>query len=195
MKYTEIENSLNQFNNWDIKTISDDGRRNSQYAEDKICKTINEILNISKTKTRNREASDLYLLEGEDLKIVEPGNFTNTISFLKLAKMLNLKGGNMNTVFNSYVDKKQKGEIKLVKNYVIVFLDKQTKKFTICEITELPKECIVVNPSNGIQTKIPFSLVTRTNEEKFELVHNLFKEYINKRILNPAKKWGTVLNG
>ena len=195
MKYVEIENSLNQFNDWDIEVISDDGRRNSQDAEEKICKKINERLNISKTKTHNREASDLYLLEGEDLKIVEPGNFTNTISFLKLAKMLNLKGNNMSTVCNSYIDKKQKGEIKLVENYVIVFLDKKTKKFTICEITELPKECIAVNPSNGIQTKIPSSLVIRTNEEKFELVHNLFKEYINKRILIPAKKWETVING
>lgn len=195
MEYVEIENSLNQFNDWDIEVISDDGRRNSQDAEEEICKKINERLNISKTKTHNREASDLYLLEGEDLKIVEPGNFTNTISFLKLAKMLNLKGSNMNTVFNSYIDKKQKGEIKLVENYVIVFLNKKTKKFTICEITELPKECIAVNPSNGIQTKIPSSIVTRTNEEKFELVHNLFKEYINKRILNPAKKWETVING
>jgi hypothetical protein len=195
MKYIEIENSLNQFNDWDIEVISDDGRRNSQDAEDKICKKINERLNISKTKTYNRESSDLYLLEGEDLKIVEPGNFTNTISFLKLAKMLNLKGSNMNTVFNSYCDKKEKGEIKLVEDYVIVFLDKKTKKFRICEITELPKECIAVNPSNGIQTKIPSSLVNRNNQEKFELVHGLFIEYINKRILSPAKKWETVING
>jgi predicted component of viral defense system (DUF524 family) len=195
MKYVEIENNLNQFDDWDIEVISDDGRRNSQYAEDEICKKINERLNISKTKTHNRESSDLYLLEGEDLKIVEPDNFTNTISPLKLSKMLNLKGGNMNTVFDSYIDKKQRGEIKLVEDYVIIYLNKKTKKFTICKITELPKECIAVNPSNGIQTKIPTSLVNRTNEEKFELVHNLFVEYINKRILNPAKKWETVING
>jgi hypothetical protein len=195
MKYVEIENSLNQFDDWDIEVISDDGRRNSQDAEYEICKKINERLNIIKTKTHNRESIDLYLLEGEDLKIVEPGNFTNTISFLKLAKMLNLKGSNMNTVFDSYQDKKQKREIKLVEDYVIIFLDKKTKKFRICKITELPKECIAVNPSNGIQTKIPSSLVKRTNEEKFELVHNLFVEYINKRILNPAKKWETVING
>jgi hypothetical protein len=195
MKYVEIENNLNQFDDWDIEVISDDGRKNSQYAEDEICKKINERLNISKTKTHNRESSDLYLLEGEDLKIVEPDNFTNTISPLKLSKMLNLKGGNMNTVFDSYIDKKQRGEIKLVEDYVIIYLNKKTKKFTICKITELPKECIAVNPSNGIQTKIPTSLVNRTNEEKFELVHNLFVEYINKRILNPAKKWETVING
>jgi hypothetical protein len=62
-------------------------------------------------------------------------------------------------------------------------------------LTELPLDCIAVNPSNGIQTKIPTSLINRTDDEKFELVHTLFIEYINKRILNPAKEWEILING
>jgi hypothetical protein len=195
MKYKEIENSLNQFNDWEVQEISDDGRRNSQHSEEYICKKINERLNISKSKTHNREPKDLYLLEGgEDLKIVDPKNFTNTISFTKLAKMLNLKGNNDAVICESYEEKKLKGKIKLVEDYPIVFLNKKNKKFTICLLTELPKDCITVNPSNCIQTKIPTSRVIRTDDEKFNLVHNLFIEYINKRILSPAKKWEKLIN-
>ena len=99
-------------------------------------------------------------------------------------------------ISKSYKDKKNKNEIKLVSDYQIVFFNKQTKKFLICSLTQLPLDCIIVNPSNGIQTKIPtISLFERTNEEKFNLVHNLFIEYINKRILNPAKEWENLING
>jgi hypothetical protein len=196
MTYKEMENILNQFDDWEIQIKSDDGRRDSQDAEEIICKKINERLNINKTKIYNREPKDLYLLgEGEDLKIVDPDNFTNTISFTKLAKMLNLNGNSNDSIFKSYKDKKINGEIKLIEDYPIVFLNKKSKKFTICLLTELPKECITVNPSNCIQTKIPSSIVNRDNGQKNKLVHNLFIEYINKRILNPAKKWETLING
>jgi hypothetical protein len=195
MDYKEVENILNQYNDWDILRVSDDGRRDSQDGEEEICKKINERLNLTKIKTRNREENDLYISNGEDLKCVEPGNFTNTICFTKLAKMLNLDGTNNKSISKSYKNKKNKNEIKLVSDYQIVFFNKQTKKFLICSLTQLPLDCIVVNPSNGIQTKIPTtSLIERTNEEKFNLVHNLFIEYINKRILNPAKEWENLIN-
>lgn len=195
MKYKEIEDILNQFDDWDVPIISDDGRRNSQDAEDNICKKINERLNVSKIKTHNRAEKDLHIFNGEDLKCVEPGNFTNTVCFTKLAKMLNLKGNNNTSIGKSYKDKKNKGEIKLIEDYQIIYLNKQTNKFTICSLTELPLDCITVNPSNGIQTKIPTSLINRTDDEKFELVYTLFIEYINKRILNPAKEWEILING
>jgi len=108
---------------------------------------------------------------------------------------LNLKGSNYDTIGNSYAKQKNSNEIKLVNNYIIVFLNKETKKFTICSLTELPIECITVNPSNGVQTKIPTYLVNRTDDEEFELVHSLFTEYINKRILIPSVKWGPLING
>jgi hypothetical protein len=196
MTYKEIENKLNQYSDWDIPLISDDGRLNSQNAEIGISEKINTILGIIKTKKRNREENDLYILNsGEDLKIVEPDNFTNTICFTKLAKMLNLNGSNNNSIFNSYQKKKLLGEIKLVKDYQIIFLNKKNKKFIICSLTELPDDCITVNPSNCIQTKIPTLTVKRTDDEKFNLVHNLFITYINKRILDPAKKWESLING
>lgn len=195
MMYKEIENILNQYDDWDLTTISDDGRRNSQESEENICKKIEEIIGVKKTKTRNREAYDLYLLLGEDLKIVEPENFTNTISFTKLAKMLNLKGNTNDDIRKSYINQKLSGQLKLVKDYQIIFLNKKNKKFKICSLTELPISCITVNPSNGIQTKIPDSIVIRTEEDKFNLVHNLFIEYINKRILCPAKEWGPIIYG
>lgn len=195
MEYKEVENILNQYNDWDILIVSDDGRRNSQESEEGICKKINERLNLNKIKTHNREENDLYISNGEDLKCVEPGNFTNTICFTKLAKMLNLEGKSNKSICKSYKNKKNKNEIKLVDDYQIVFFNKQTKKFLICSLTQLPLDCIVVNPSNGIQTKIPTSLIERTNDEKFNLVHNLFIEYINKRILIPAKDWENLING
>jgi hypothetical protein len=195
MNYKEIEETLNQYNDWNITSISDDGRVNSQDSEGFVCEKINSILGITKIKTSNREKYDLYIKGGEDLKIVEPNSFTNTISFTKLAKMLNLKGNNNNSIFESYQTKKNNGELKLVEDYVIVFLNKQTKKITIASLTELPEECIAVNPSNCIQTKIPTNRVERTQDEKFELVHNLFIDYINKRILTPAKNWEKLING
>jgi hypothetical protein len=195
MTYSEIEIILNEFEDWEIPTISDDGRRNSLNAEDEICKKINERLGLTKVKSHNRSPKDLYILYGEDLKIVEPENFTNTISFTKLGKMLNLNGNNNDTILNSYQERKSLNEIKLVDDYYIIFLNKRNKKFKICSLTELPVESITVNPSNCIQTKIPNSIISRTDEEKFNLVHNLFIEYINKRILFPAKKWEKLING
>jgi hypothetical protein len=195
MTYSEIEIILNEFEDWEIPTISDDGRRNSLNAEDEICKKINERLGLTKVKSHNRSPKDLYILYGEDLKIVEPENFTNTISFTKLGKMLNLNGNNNDTILNSYQERKSFNEIKLVDDYYIIFLNKRNKKFKICSLTELPVESITVNPSNCIQTKIPNSIILRTDEEKFNLVHNLFIEYINKRILFPAKKWEKLING
>jgi hypothetical protein len=195
MTYKEIEDKLNQFEFWSVTSLSDDGRRNSQDSEEDICKKINEIISVTKLKTRNREEFDLYLINGEDLKIVEPENFTNTISFTKLSRMLNLKGNNNHTICKSYYKQKSLGQLKLVKDYQIIFLNKKNKKFKICSLTELPIDCITVNPSNCIQTKIPDSIVLRNDEEKFKLVHDLFIEYINKRILNPAKKWGIIING
>lgn len=195
MTYKEIENILNQYEDWDLTSISDDGRRNSQDSEQNICKKINKRIGVKKFKTHNREQFDLYMLNGEDLKILEPENFTNTISFTKLAKMLNLKGNNNNTISKSYHKQKSLGEIKLIDDYHIVFLNKKNKKFKICSLTELPMNCITVNPSNGIQTKIPEYLVERNYTEKFNLVHNLFIEYINKRILHPAKEWEMNING
>jgi hypothetical protein len=129
------------------------------------------------------------------IKIVEDGNFTNTLSFTKLASMLNLKGNNNKSIANSYKKQKECGGLKFVKDYTIIYFCKSTKKFTVCSLTELPLDCIAVNPSNGIQTKIPNKTVVRTNFEKFELIHKLFIEYIDKRILNPAKTWETLING
>lgn len=195
MKYEEIETILNQYDDWEVPTTSDDGRRNSQDAEKSICKRINEIFNIEKIKTHNREPKDLYLLDGgEDLKIVDPENFTNTISFTKLAKMLNLKGNSVDSIRKSYQNKKLKKEIKLIEDYIIVFLNKKTKKFVICPITELPDDCIVINPSNCVQTKIPTSRVNRSCDEKYQLIHGLFTEYINKRILKPSKEWEKLID-
>lgn len=195
MTYKEIENILNSHEDWDLIYTSDDGRRNSQDSEENICEKINKIFKVKKIKTRNREKHDLYLLNGEDLKIVEPENFTNTISFTKLAKMLNLKGNSNNTISKSYFKQKSSGEIKLIEDYHIIFLNKKNKKFKVVSLTELPMNCITVNPSNGIQTKIPEYLVERNDSEKFNLVHNLFIEYINKRILYPAKFWEMNING
>jgi replication fork clamp-binding protein CrfC len=194
-RYKEYEDILNSYDDWLLSNDSDDGRVNSLMSEKGIVESIVERLGLTKTKEGNRDDNDLYIKEGEDLKIVLPNNFTNTISFLKLAKMLNLEGDNYNTIGHSYEKQKNNNEIKLVDDYVIVFLNKKTKKFTICSLTELPIECITVNPSNGVQTKIPTYLVSRTVDEKFELVHSLLKGYINKRILIPSKIWGPLLNG
>jgi len=195
MSYKEIENILNQYEDWYLTSISDDGRRNSLDSEENICKKIKERVGVKKPKTHNRDEYDLYILLGEDLKIVEPENFTNTISFTKLAKMLNLKGNSNDAIRKSYTKQKLSGQLKLVKDYQIIFLNKKNKKFKICSLTELPITCITVNPSNCIQTKIPDSIVIRTEDDKFNLVHNLFIEYINKRILNPAIEWGPIING
>jgi hypothetical protein len=195
MNYNKIENLLNDYSDWDIKEVSDDGRVNSLNSENDIVKKINERVGVVKFKTYNREKYDLYLLEGEDLKILEPDNFTNTLSFTKLAKLLNLSGNSFKAIHKSYVKQKKLGELKLVDDYRIIFLNKKNKKFKICSLTELPINCIAVNPSNGIQTKIPKTLLQRSDIEKFELIHGLFIEYINKRILNHAKEWETAING
>ena len=194
-RYKKYEDTLNSYDDWLLSNDSDDGRVNSLMSEKGITESIVERLGLTKTKEGNRDDYDLYIKEGEDLKIVLPNNFTNTISFIKLAKMLNLEGSNNDTVCDSYKKQKNNNEIKLVNNYIIVFLNKETKKFTICSLTELPIECITINPSNGVQTKIPTYLVSRTDDEEFELVHSLFIGYINKRILIPSVKWGPLING
>lgn len=193
--YKEIENFLNTFDDWEVPVKSDDGRVNSLLAESGITHLINERLSLVNKKIKNRESYDLNIIQGEDLKCVNPNNFTNTISFIKLSRMLNLKGSNVEQVCKSFIDKKIKNEIKLVKDYVIFFFNKKTKKFKVCSLTELPINCITVNPSNCIQTKIPESLMERSESEKFDLVLKLFIEYINKRILNPAKDWERAING
>ena len=40
--------------------------------------------------------------------------------------MLNLKGSNNDAICNSYAKQKNSNEIKLVNNYIIVFLNKET---------------------------------------------------------------------
>jgi hypothetical protein len=194
-RYKKYEDTLNSYDDWLLSNDSDDGRVNSLMSEKGITTSIVKRLDLTKVKKSNRDDYDLYIKEGEDLKIVLPNNFTNTISFTKLARMLNLKGSNNDAICDSYAKQKNSNEIKLVNNYIIVFLNKETKKFTICSLTELPIECITVNPSNGVQTKIPTYLVSRTDDEEFELVHSLFIEYINKRILIPSIKWGPLING
>jgi len=194
-RYKEYEDILNSYDDWLLSKDSDDGRVNSLMSEKGIIESIVKRLGLIKIKKGNRDDYDLYIKEGEDLKIVLPNNFTNTISFIKLARMLNLKGNNYNTIGHSYEKQKNNNKIKLVDDYVIIFLNKETKKFTICSLTELPIECITVNPSNGVQTKIPTYLVSRTVDEKFELVNSLLEEYVNKRIVIPSKIWGPLLNG
>lgn len=194
-RYKKYEDILNSYDDWLLSNDSDDGRVNSLMSEKAVVKLIVKRLGLTKTKKSNRDDYDLYIMEGEDLKIVLPNNFTNTISFTKLSRMLNLEGNNNDTICNSYEKQKNNNEIKLVNNYIIVFLNKETKKFTICSLTELPIECITINPSNGVQTKIPTYLVNRTDNEEFELVHSLFIEYINKRILIPSVKWRPLING
>lgn len=195
MNYKEIENKLNEYNDWVVLKGSDDGRKNSQDSEEDFCKKINERICVKKHKSKNREKYDLYLIDGEDLKILDPENFTNTISITKLASMLNIRGNSLKSIAKSYKKQKESNQLKLIQDYTIVFYCKKTQKFKICSLTELPKECIVVNPSNGIQTKIPNYTETRSDSEKFELVYGLFIEYINKRILNPAKTWENLING
>ena len=195
MNYKDIEEKLNECQDWVVTNKSDDGRVNSQDSESEFCLKINKIVPPKKYKTKNREKFDLYLIDGEDLKIVEPENFTNTVSFTKLASMLNLSGTNNKSIANSYKKQKESKKLNLVKDYVIIFFCKKTKRFKICSLTELPIDCITVNPSNGIQTKMPSHTVSRTDSEKFELIHGLFIEYINKRILSPAKNWENLING
>lgn len=195
MNYKEVEDFLNANSDIILTTDSDDGRINSQQDERNVIEKINYVLGISKTKSGDRDVYDLHINDGEDLKIVEPNNFSNTVSFLKLARMLNLGGNNFKQIIDSYRLKKQNGEIKLVSDYVIVFLNKKTKKFTITSLTELPIKDIVVNPSNGIQTRIPTQRVERTYDEKFNLVHELFLTYMRKRVLDLAKQWENTING
>ena len=100
----EIVEVLNTFNNYTLSNKSDDGRVNSLDSEDKLVEDI--ILNLSDmtsiridSKSTNRDEHDLVfnihdidgsliLSEGTDIKIVEPSNFTNTVSFIKLSKMI-----------------------------------------------------------------------------------------------------------
>jgi len=133
-KYKKYEDTLNSYDDWLLSNDSDDGRVNSLMSEKGIIESIVERLGLTKTKEGNRDDYDLYIKEGEDLKIVLPNNFTNTISFLKLAKILNLEGSNNDTVCDSYEKQKNNNKIKLVKNYIIVFLNKKTKKFAICSV-------------------------------------------------------------
>ena len=134
----------------------------------------------------------MILSEGVDIKIVEPSNFTNTVSFIKLSKMINLCGNSYETVAKSYSDKKLKGELKLKSDYSILFFDKSTNKFKHVYLSEMSVSDAVANPSNCIQTKIPTTVVSRNDEEKFEFIHGLWKSYIYKRIVSPAELFKDV---
>jgi hypothetical protein len=204
----EIVDVLNTFNNYTLSNKSDDGRVNSLDSEDKLVEDI--ILNLSSMssikvdgKSNNRDEHDLtfkifdikgelLISEGSDIKIVEPSNFTNTISFIKLSRMINLSGTSYETVAKSYSDKKSKGELKLTSDYSILFFDKSNNKFKHVYLSEMSTSDAVANPSNCIQTKIPTAIVNRTEEEKFEFIHGLWKSYIYKRIVSPAELFKDV---
>ena len=190
----EIIDILNTFSNYTLSNKSDDGSVNSLDSEDKLVEDI--ILNLSSIssvkvegKSSNRDEhdltfkifdinGDLLISEGVDIKIVEPSNFTNTVSFIKLSRMINLSGNSYETVAKSYSDKKIKNELKLIGDYSILFFDKSTSKFRHTYLSEMNNSDAVANPSNCIQTKIPTETVSRTEEEKFEFIHGLWKSYI-----------------
>jgi hypothetical protein len=193
---------LNEFSNYQLSNLSDDGRVNSLTSEDLLVKCITDNLSTINYvsidgKTSNRQDSDLILnikdgdtiifSEGTDIKIVEPSNFTNTVSFVKLSKMLNLSGTSYETVIKSYTKKKSEDDIKLTQDYSILFFNKSTMKFFHCYLSEMPDGDVTTNPSNCIQTKLPNNLVTRTEQEKFDFIHSLWKGYIYKRVVAPAK--------
>jgi hypothetical protein len=204
----EIVDILNTFNNYTLSNKSDDGRVNSLDSEDKLVEDI--ILNLSSIsiikvegKSTNRDEHDLIfniydidgsliVSEGVDIKIVEPSNFTNTVSFIKLSKMINLSGNSYETVARSYSDKKSKDELKLTSDYSILFFDKSANKFKHFYLSEMSASDVVTNPSNCIQTKIPTGVISRTEEEKFEFIHGLWKSYIYKRIVSPAELFKDV---
>jgi hypothetical protein len=199
----EVVDYLNTFNNYQLSNSSDDGRVNSLTSEDLLVSTIEKNLshysNIKvEPKTSNRQEHDFVLslidnsgesifTEGHDIKIVEPSNFTNTVSFVKLSKMLNLDGMSYETVIKSYEKKSKACDIKLTQDYSILFFNKSTMKFFHCYLSEMPNNDVTTNPSNCIQTKLPTELVTRTEEEKFNFIHSLWKGYIYKRVVAPAK--------
>ena len=78
-RYKKYEDILNSYDDWLLSNNSDDGRVNSLMSEKGIVESIVERLGLTKTKEGNRDDNDLYIKEGEDLKIVLPNNFTNTI--------------------------------------------------------------------------------------------------------------------
>ncbi len=196
----EVVAYLNTFNNYQISTASDDGRVNSLTSEDSLVKTItNNLSTITNidiiSKTSNRDENDFNIVikddlgniifsEGTDIKIVDPQNFTNTVSFVKLSKMINLSGNSYETVIKNY---NSSTDIKLISDYSILFFDKTNNKFIQVYLSEMSKNDVTTNPSNCIQTKIPTSIILRTEEEKFNFIHSLWKSYIYKRVVAPAK--------
>jgi hypothetical protein len=196
----EVVAYLNTFNNYQISTASDDGRVNSLTSEDSLVKTITNNLStitnidiISKTSNRDEndfnivikdDLGDVIFSEGTDIKIVDPQNFTNTVSFVKLSKMINLSGNSYETVIKNY---NSSTDIKLTSDYSILFFDKTNNKFIQVYLSEMSKNDVTTNPSNCIQTKIPTSIISRTEEEKFNFIHSLWKSYIYKRVVAPAK--------
>jgi hypothetical protein len=196
----EVVEYLNTFTNYKLSSASDDGRVNSLTSEDLIVTTIAENLsqlkNISvKTKLTNRDENDFTLEikddlgnvifnEGTDIKIVDPQNFTNTVSFVKLSKMINVSGNSYETVIKNYNESQ---DLKLTSDYSILFFDKTSNKFIHVYLSEMSKSDVTTNPSNCIQTKIPTSIIDRNSEEKFKFIHSLWKSYIYKRVVAPAK--------
>jgi len=196
----DVVDYLNTFDNYRISSDSDDGRINSLRSEDSLVNSIMENLsNLPNVKvvgkTANRDENDFSLVisddsgneifsEGTDIKIVDPQNFTNTVSFVKLSKMINLSGNSYETVINSY---NKQEDIKLVSDYSILFFDKSKNKFVHVYLSEMTTTDVTTNPSNCIQTKIPTSIVSRTEKEKFDFIHSLWKSYIYKRVVAPAK--------
>lgn len=199
----DIVEYLNEFDNYTLSNDSDDGRVNSLNSEVGLVSVI--ITNLSKlsnikidSKISNRDEHDivinlydsnsnLLLKEGLDIKIVYPSNFTNTISFVKLSKMIGLSGSSYENIIPSYGKMITEGNLSLVSDYSILFFNKQTNKFIHCYLSEMTLSDVTANPSNCIQTKIPTSLVKRNDIEKVEFVHNLWKSYMKKRIIDPAE--------
>ena len=62
MNYKEIENKLNEYNDWVVLKGSDDGRKNSQDSEEDFCKKINEsfagVLVVSSTVSNKKLIGD-----------------------------------------------------------------------------------------------------------------------------------------
>lgn len=87
------------------------------------------------------------------------------------------------------IDVDRKGYDAIVPNlYGFIMVQKETNKCWIGTFDEVPDDCILVNPSNGLQVPFLTSRVERTSAEYIQMIIRKIVEYHTKKA-EPYRLW------
>ena len=174
-------------------TDHEDGRIQSLHSEANVYNLIKDGLDEIPfvDKTGNRDFGDFAInVDGKDIpvniKIVDPnksGTFNaggvSLFSYMFFGKNIN-SFERLATALKSHYDESKPKVLAEEYYYLFVFKDGSPSIFTA--LTDLASETLIANPSNPLQVKTnSIRHVERSEENKWNLIYNLFRDVCEKR--------------